>query len=552
MKKILIADDIPTNRILLRQTLNTLGDYEVVEAADGQEAIDVFSKEKPDLVLMDVMMPGVDGYEATAAIKNIMGNDHVPIIFLTALSSEESLSTSLASGGDDFISKPFNISVFGSKIHAHLRIRELTQQLNRNNALLENVNKGLLHEQNLIEHFFDSAIQQNFLDGNIIKYHMSSLSAFNGDIFLSEQGPDGSLYTVVGDFTGHGLTAAMGTLPVAMIFFEMVRNGLPVGEIAREINCHLFKLMPHGMFFTANVVQINAYDGILSIWSGGMPEIYVFNENNEVKNVIESTNMPLGILDNDEFNSLTQIFNIENSDRIYMYSDGIVEARNSDKELFGEKRLKNTLIDGKENRFDHLLSSLLEFTNEENQKDDLTLLEIKCALISVPKILGDRHKESSLEWDISICLYEKDMNTSNPISKLFDILSTLPFVSQYKDVLHVLISEIYNNTLDHSILKLESINKSNPEAFSEYYALRDKKIQSLQNAFIKFNFNFISSDDSNYLEIKVTDSGTGYQKNRQASSNEDSHGRGIDIINSFCEKTSFSDDGKVFTALYRL
>ena len=310
MKKILIADDIPTNRILLRQTINTLGDYEVVEAVDGQDAINVFSKEKPDLILMDVMMPGIDGYEATAVIKNTMGNDYVPIIFLTALSSEESLSTALESGGDDFISKPFNIDILESKIHAHLRIRELTQQLNINNTLLTNANQNLVYEQNLIEHFFESAINQNFLDEKIIKFHMSSLSSFNGDIFLSEQGPDGSLYAIVGDFTGHGLTAAMGTLPAAMVFFATVKNGLSVGEIASELNYQLFKLMPHGMFLTASILRINTYEGFLSIWSGGMPETYVFNKNNELKNVIESQHMPLGVLEHDEFDSLTQIINV--------------------------------------------------------------------------------------------------------------------------------------------------------------------------------------------------------------------------------------------------
>ena len=86
------------------------------------------------------------------------------------------------------------------------------------------------------------------------------------------------------------------------------------------------------------------------------------------------------------------------------------------------------------------------------------------------------------------------MKTSNPVSKLFDILSVLPFISQNKDVLHVLIFEIYNNTLDHSILNLESANKSNPDKFSEYYKLRDTKIQSLVDAFIKFNFKLVKTN----------------------------------------------------------
>lgn len=73
MKKILVVDDISTNRVILRQTLAALGDYEVVEAVDGREAIEQFEKEKPDLILMDIMMPDIDGCQAASAIKEKMG-----------------------------------------------------------------------------------------------------------------------------------------------------------------------------------------------------------------------------------------------------------------------------------------------------------------------------------------------------------------------------------------------------------------------------------------------------------------------------------------------
>ena len=135
MTKILVADDIVTNRILLKQTLVELADYEVIEAVDGRQAIELYEKEKPDLILMDIMMPDINGHLATAAIKEKMGDDYVPIIFVTALSSEDSLVTALDSGGDDYIAKPFNVDVLESKINAHLRIRELTKEINYKNIL---------------------------------------------------------------------------------------------------------------------------------------------------------------------------------------------------------------------------------------------------------------------------------------------------------------------------------------------------------------------------------------------------------------------------------
>lgn len=274
MKKILIVDDILINRVLLKQMLVALGDYDVIEAVDGREAVLLYDSEKPDLILMDIMMPELNGREATTLIKNKTSDDHVPIIFVTALNDDESLSAALESGGDDFISKPINVEILKSKMKAHLRIRELTQQISIKNEVLKEANYKLIHEKALIHHFFESALGQSFLDERVIKYHMSSMSAFNGDLLLVERAPNGGFYLLLGDFSGHGLTAAMGTLPVAMIFFKMVSDNHSVGDIAYEVNSQLHKLMPGGMFFTASIIEVNKYATTMSIWMGGMPENY--------------------------------------------------------------------------------------------------------------------------------------------------------------------------------------------------------------------------------------------------------------------------------------
>ena len=188
-EKILIVDDLATNRKLLSRMLVKMADYTVVEAVNGREAVALFKDENPDLILMDINMPEMSGLEATTKIKAIAGDTYIPIIFLTALSAESALSDSLASGGDDFISKPFELDILKSKINAHLRIRELNLQLSSKNNELNDLNNNLVHEQELIEYFFKNALEQNFLDKKLINYHMSSMSAFNGDIFLAGRSP---------------------------------------------------------------------------------------------------------------------------------------------------------------------------------------------------------------------------------------------------------------------------------------------------------------------------------------------------------------------------
>ncbi len=553
MIKILIADDVLTNRVLLTQTLTALGDYEVIEAVDGKEAVAQYEKEKPDLILMDIMMPELDGRQATALIKDKMGDDYVPVIFITALNSDESLATALESGGDDFISKPFNVEVLASKINAHLRIRELTQQINIKNEALVGVNQKLRHEKSLIQHFFENALKQSFLDEKVIKYHMSSMSAFNGDLLLVERAPNGGFYLVMGDFSGHGLTAAMGTLPVAMIFFKMVSESRSVGDIAYEINSQLHKLMPVGMFFTATILELNRQGTVMSVWMGGMPENYWFSKKGELKGLIHSQHMPLGILDDDKFNSLAQSFSVEPEDKIYLYSDGIIEAKNSAGELFGDERLNDVLVKNGNNRFAQALQSLNDFTGDEHQNDDVTFVELNCCVVAAQENKQENIiKGNALPWSTSVSLTTKDLRSSDTVRKLSNILSSMPYLSRHTGVLHVLLSEIYSNSLEHSILNIQGADKTDNENFVEYYKNRDSALVNLKDGSIIFNFNFIVEESNHYLEIQVTDSGGGYQKEELESSDKMLHGRGLNIINSFSEKVSFSDDGKSLTVLYKL
>jgi PleD family two-component response regulator len=158
--RILVVDDKEVNRNLLRQMLGRKG-YEVLEAADGSDAIDIVDDYDVDIVLMDIMMPGMNGYEAADRIKALSKDNHLPIIYVTALRAEESLSTALAAGGDDFISKPINFAVLESKIKAHARIRELNQQLKEKNDQLLQHNARLAREQELITYFFDNALKNS-------------------------------------------------------------------------------------------------------------------------------------------------------------------------------------------------------------------------------------------------------------------------------------------------------------------------------------------------------------------------------------------------------
>lgn len=133
--KILVTDDDRSSRMLLNAYLGRNG-HTVVEATNGKEAVDAFERESPDLILMDVTMPVMTGYEAATIIKQKCGNRFVPIIFLTGLNDDDSLVKCVTSGGDDFLNKPLNGVLLGAKVEAMQRIRKMHQDLTAANQKL--------------------------------------------------------------------------------------------------------------------------------------------------------------------------------------------------------------------------------------------------------------------------------------------------------------------------------------------------------------------------------------------------------------------------------
>lgn len=126
--KILVADDSRTNLALITDSIVKLG-HEVLPAKNGDEAIKIFATTRPDLVLLDVVMDGMDGFECAKQIRSISKDDWVPIIFISASVDDESISKGINAGGDDYLTKPFSHMTLAAKIKAMQRISDMRQKL---------------------------------------------------------------------------------------------------------------------------------------------------------------------------------------------------------------------------------------------------------------------------------------------------------------------------------------------------------------------------------------------------------------------------------------
>jgi diguanylate cyclase (GGDEF)-like protein len=140
--RILVVDDVPDNVEILDARLSSRG-YEVVTASSGHEALALVRSDPPHLILCDVMMPGIDGLEVSRRIRADRDLPYIPIILVTALNDTEDIVQGLETGADDYIAKPYNFQELEARVRAMLRIKDLQDQLDRQNRELEDANVRL-------------------------------------------------------------------------------------------------------------------------------------------------------------------------------------------------------------------------------------------------------------------------------------------------------------------------------------------------------------------------------------------------------------------------
>ena len=370
--KILIVDDDRSTRMLMRAFL-TRSHSEVVEAGDGRQALEVFEHEQPDMVIMDVTMPVMSGYEAAAVIKQRSVGRFVPIIFLTSLSDDESLAKCVESGGDDFLSKPFNGVLLQAKISAMMRIRGLYQQLEMYRLRTE-------EELILARHVFHTVTHRVEDDIPGLQHWTCSAGHLSGDLILYDKAPSGRIFGMLGDFTGHGFSAAIGALPVSDIFFAMVRKDWKLPDIIAEINRKLHEILPTGHFCAACFVTVDPDKSSVKIWNGGLPEALLIDDQRHVVERFPSRNFALGVVASSQLDIELMTVKGVNSGSLLVYSDGLCDAVSPTGEMFGSERLEIT-IQGSRGRplFSFVQKTLQAYIGESENPDDISLLEIPVA-----------------------------------------------------------------------------------------------------------------------------------------------------------------------------
>jgi len=452
--KILVVDDQAANRGLLSYLLEEDG-HEVIEASNGEEGIKKFDDQVPDLVLMDVMMPGMDGYQTVELIKS-RSKKHVPIIFLTALSDDLSLSRCIESGGDDFLTKPVNEILLSAKIKAHERIRDLNLALNNQNNELERFHALLKQENELAEYVYDTAISKN-LDCKNVKSYLSPMGGFSGDVIFTERTNRGTLFIMLGDFTGHGLPAALGALPISQQFKFLAQRGVSLGDMAEQLNLTLYNYLPGHMFCAANLIELNNDGSQINCWLGGLPDILLIDDQGRIRKALKSHHMALGVVSEKSFKRDVITVNLKKGERLIVYSDGVTDCCDVNGEMLGEARFE-LMFDGKvkgDDLFADLVDRIKAFGEGRPQDDDVSILEVVAGTSEEMIAKSYSDPGSRLPWRLSTKIELRKHRDMDLIAKVMDLFANRTWLRSKKDQLYNTVVTQLRRLIDLQILKAD-------------------------------------------------------------------------------------------------
>jgi CheY-like chemotaxis protein len=546
--RILVVDDQTLNCTLLKAMLEQQS-YCVEVANDGRQALDILQSTDIDIVLLDVMMPVMDGFEAAPKIKQLAGDVYLPVIFITALEDHASFEKCLAVGGDDFIHKPFDRVILSAKIKAHARTRKLSQEAHLQKKQLEYYYNQTEREHEIVEHIFSNALSQHVSFPHNCDFHLSPASMFNGDMFLMAKSPMGGFYCLLGDFTGHGLAAAVGALPASRVFYTMVNKGMAVNDIAFELNNVLFSLLPGHMFCAAAIVELSESGKSISAWLGGLPDCYLIDQKGQLLRTLESQHMALGILDEDEFERNLIHLEVKPDQRLVMATDGIIETESLQGDMFGEGSLKKALSSSPSITTSEIIEKVHAFSEHGEQQDDLSIVIINCIASEAHRLEAPIY--SSLPFSFSMSLNAKQMKGTDPILELVDILSQVEGINEHRSNIFLLLSEAYNNSLDHGVLGLDSDIKNHDDGFFEFYQLREQALANLDDAFIIISTRYCP--DELCLYFSICDSGNGFSnKNKSNIELSREHGRGLSLLTEIAQSIKYNNAGNEVEMVYSL
>jgi sigma-B regulation protein RsbU (phosphoserine phosphatase) len=369
---VLIVDDVKANVDVLVQALRD--DYKLSVALGGNQAMEALSRNPPDLVLLDIVMPDLDGYEICRRVRQSEATRDLPIMFLSSLEDVKDKARGFEVGGNDYLTKPFEVLEVKARVRSLLKAKAYADAVKaaaeRDLRIANEIQMGLLPAD------VPAQVRGTGLEVFAV---LEPARSVGGDLYeVLRLGTD-KVLVAVGDVSGKGIPAALFMAVAMTVLRSMARQGLEPAEVLRRLNDELLEQNPRGMFVTLQCMVFDLAARTVTCASAGhhgavrvlpgQPPALVFNSSGRV----------LGLLPVDEFPSET--IPLEPDETLVLFTDGVSEAFDAQEELFGEERLLALLesLPGRSAKETSLavLAAVRQHATGVKQSDDITVVSVR-------------------------------------------------------------------------------------------------------------------------------------------------------------------------------
>jgi sigma-B regulation protein RsbU (phosphoserine phosphatase) len=374
--KILVVDDVSQNIRLLELSLKA-GGYRAVSAFSGREALEKVETEQPDLLLLDAMMPEIDGYEVCRRLRQNKKTEALPVIMVTTRQQEFDKKKALDIGADDIISKPFDRYEVLLRVKSLLRVKRLYDKVIRSNQRLEG-------ELSMAREVQKALMPQKYPDVPCLEFSHKYIPTLpiGGDFFDIREVSPGVVQVFVSDVMGHGPQAAIITGIVKTLLIELSSSLAGPGYLLSQINDRFHSLMASSslpIFVTAFCVAIDTVNSKYKYSNAGHPTPFLI-QNRRIR-VDELTNEPdpaLGMIPNTLYKDYER--SLESGDMLFLFTDGLQELRNRDGVQFGTEELQKAILNEAHlpprSFVEAIIYAADVFSDSLGISDDITLLAV--------------------------------------------------------------------------------------------------------------------------------------------------------------------------------
>ena len=390
---ILVVDDTPANLQVLAGMLKDHG-YKVRPVPSGKLALLAAGRDPPDLILLDINMPEMNGYEVCEQLKNNERLSRIPVIFISALTEQLDKVKAFATGGVDYLTKPFQMEELHARVETHLKLRRLQIELEATNAQLAMVNDRMSRDLKAA-----AKIQATFLPQDLSGVPGLSFAWFyrpcdelagDGLNIVPFGGNKVGLYLF--DVSGHGVASALLSVSMSRLLSAPPDpSSILIGKKHMqdqveltpppEVAAHLNRLYPFEAAteqFTTMVYGIlDIADGLFRYISAGHPSPVHLPAAAE-PSLLASDGFPLGLADELYEERTVQL---APGDRLYLYSDGILEALNTEGEQFSVDRLLEAISEGRTETLSESVArietEIARWHGQESPRDDISILAVE-------------------------------------------------------------------------------------------------------------------------------------------------------------------------------